>query len=433
MDLRERIGELIGGGGRVRIRQIGGIAPTRDFSTADYRYWDRARRAKARGLEISGLLLKPLGSKVAAWAMGKPPTWSAASAAAGSALNDWWAGHHAEILRGYEEALNLGDAYLVINADLSVTVLPPQVVEPMLDGEGRVAGWRVTESNEYRVMSHEGKDSKQVSGSVTIVDEYMASERVRRVLRGGVSVRTERYPNLIGRVPVIHIANRYGADEFYGRPEGDALIPALQRYGEVIDAAIRGNIRQGRPTPVIEKMGTAEQVRKFWEKFGRRETQTLLDGTTEAVDVIDFDPDQLLTLGGEAVFKYAAPGSFSGDTQTLLGVLFYLVLQHAEIPEAIWGASIPSSRASAETQMEPFIRWIEKKRGLAESWMLDAARVVLAYLAAVDWRIDAGTGLRIGWAALTEADGRLTLDTVTWAHGAGIIGDDEARQALLKA
>ncbi len=55
----------------------------------------------------------------------------------GAALNAWWTDHHAEILRGYEEALNLGDAYLVINADLSVTVLPPQVVEPMLDGEGR--------------------------------------------------------------------------------------------------------------------------------------------------------------------------------------------------------------------------------------------------------------------------------------------------------
>ncbi len=265
---------------------------------------------------------------------------------------------------------------------------------------------------------------------LTIVDEYTLAGRVRRVMRGGVTVRTERFDNLIGRIPVIHIANRTGADEFYGRPEGDALIPALQRYGDVIDAAIRGNIRQGRPTPVIEKMGTAEQVRKFWEKFGRRETQTLPDGTTETVDVIDFDPDQLLTLGGEAQFKYAAPGSFSGDTQTLLSVLFYLVLQHSEIPEAVWGASIPSSRASAETQMQPFVKWIEKKRGLAESWLMEVARVALAYLSVIDWRIYPETPLRIGWQPLTEQDGRLRLDTVTWAHGAGVIGDDEARREL---
>ncbi len=261
-----------------------------------------------------------------------------------------------------------------------------------------------------------------------MVDEYTAAGRVRRVLRGGVTIRTEKYANLIGRVPVIHVANRWGADEFYGRPEGDALIPVLQRYGDVIEAAVKGNVRQGRPTPVIEKMGTAEQVRKFWEKFGRRETQTLPDGSTETVDVIDFDPDQLLTLGGEAQFKYAAPGSFSKDAETLLSVLFYLIVQHSEIPEAVWGASIPSSRASAETQMEPFVKWIEKKRGLAGEWLMETARVVLAYLSVIDWRIDPAVGLSIQWSPLTEADGRLRLDTITWAHGAGVIGDEEARR-----
>lgn len=459
MNVRQRIGELIGAPGRIRLRQINGYSPTRDYSTADYRYWDRARRAKARGLEISGLLLKPLGSKVAAWTLGNAPAWDVNTTGArhaaphqdavtAEALNGWWAAHHADILRGYEEALALGDCYLVVNGDLSVTVVPPHVVEPLLDAAGAVAGWRITEnltpanhssafpslrSGEGRTAGADADESLRnagYGGMVTIVDEYTALGRTRRVLRGGVTLRTERYPNLIGRVPVIHIANRTGADEFYGRPEGDALIPALQRYGDVIDAAIRGNIRQGRPTPVIEKMGTAEQVRKFWEKFGQRETQTLPDGTTETVDVIDFDPDQLLTLGGEAQFKYAAPGSFSGDTQTLLSVLFYLILQHSEIPEAVWGASIPSSRASAETQMQPFLKWITKKRGLAESWLIDVARVALATLAVVDWRIDPDAALRIGWKPLTEDDGRLRLDTITWAHGAGVIGDEEAKKRL---
>jgi hypothetical protein len=263
-----------------------------------------------------------------------------------------------------------------------------------------------------------------------VVDEYMAEGRVRRIKRGEVVVQTTRYDNLIGVIPVIHIANRYGSDEFYGRPEGDALIPALQRYGDVIDAAIRGNIRQGRPTPVIERMGTAEQVRKFWEKFGRRETQTLPDGSSETVDVIDFDPDQLLTLGGEAQFKYAAPGSFSGDTAILLNLLYSLVIEHSEIPEFVLGTAVSSSKASVETQMQPFVKWIEKKRGLATGWMLDLSRVVLAYAAATDFRIDAGTPLEIAWKPLTESDGRLTLDTVTWAHGAGVIDDEGARKLL---
>ena len=80
--------------------------------------------------------------------------------------------------------------------------------------------------------------------------------------------------------------------------------------------------------------------------------------------------------------------------------------------------------------MAPFVKWIEKKRGLAGSWMVEIARVVLAYLAVTDFRIDAGTPLEIAWKALTESDGRLTLDTVTWAHGAGIIDDEAARRML---
>ncbi|MBI1257591.1 MAG: hypothetical protein GC204_08985 [Chloroflexi bacterium] len=456
MGVRQKIGELIGGNGRIRLRQINGYTPTRDFSTADYRYWDAARRSKARGLEISGLLLKPLASKAAAWVLGDPPEWSAVGArahsraslqndVAGTMLNDWWAAWHPDILRGYEEALNLGDCYLVVNADLSVTVVPPHVVDPLLDGRGDLVGWRIREvtphpltpSREQVRVPQAGRGGTEgrhtglpLQGSVTIIDEYTALERVRRVERGGVVIQTERFANLIGLIPVIHIANRSGADEFFGRPEGAALIPALQRYGDVIDAAIRGNIRQGRPTPVIERMGTADQVRKFWEKFGRRETQTLPDGSTESVDVIDFDPDQLLTLGGEASFRYAAPGAFTGDTATLLGLLYALIVEHSEIPEFVLGTAVSSSKASVETQLQPFVKWIEKKRGLAGGWMRDLSRVVLAYAAVSDWRIDAATPLAMNWKALTESDGRLTLDTATWAHGAGLIDDEGARQLL---
>ncbi len=445
-NLKQRITELIGGTGRIRLRQINGYAPTRDFSTADYRYWDAARRTKARGLEISGLLLKPIASKAAAWVLGDPPEWAAGSATHGrpnrsplqsdvatTMLNSWWAQWHSDILRGYEEALNLGDCYLVVNADLSVTVVPPHVVEPLLDGRGDLVGWRISETIPVGARVGDGTRAglrPAPTNTVTIIDEYTAVERVRRIERGGVIIQTERFANLIGLIPVIHIANRMGADEFFGRPEGAALIPALQRYGDVIDAAIRGNIRQGRPTPVIERMGTAEQVRKFWEKFGRRETQALPDGSSETVDVIDFDPDQLLTLGGEASFKYAAPGSFAGDTATLLNLLYALIVEHTEIPEFVLGTAVSSSKASVETQMQPFVKWIEKKRGLAGGWMLDLSRVVLAYAALIDWRIDAGSALEMHWKALTESDGRLTLDTVTWAHGAGIIDDEGARKLL---
>lgn len=411
-----KLHELIGSARRLRVRsQPSSFGITRDASTPDYAFWDRARRGKARGLEVSGLLLKPLASKVAAHVLGDCPAFDSPSRTAADALAAWFGAHHAALLSAYEESVALGDCFAVVNADLSLTIIPPHEVEPLLaDTPGEIDGWRITTQHDH----------------TRVIDEFTRLERQRRITRDGVRVTTESYPNPTGLLPIIHIANRAGADEVFGRPEGAALIPVLHKYGEIIDAAASGNIRQGRPTPVIEKMGEASQIARFWEQFGRRETHTKPDGTTETYDVIDFDPDQLLTLGADATFKYAAPGAFMGDAETLLKLLFYLIVQHSEVPEAVWGAAIPSSRASAETQMQPFIRWVTKKRALAESWLYDLARVVLAYTALYDPRIDARVPLDIRWSPLIQEDARLRLDALQWAHASGIV-DDRSTRALL--
>lgn len=366
-----RLRELFTAGGGARRLQVrarspwplAAYAPTRDLARPDYPFWDRARRAGVPGLELSGLLLRPLSSKAAAWVLGDPPAWN------DPRLARWWLANHAAILRAYEESLALGDCFLVINADGMVTVVPPHVVEPLWsqdeDQIGAIAGWQIAE---------------RFPDGTGVIDCYTDRRRERTIERPGRSPVTTRYPNPIGRAPIVHLANGVGADEVFGRPEGEALIPALRRYGAIFEAALNGNIRQGRPTPVIERMGSAEQVARFWERFGRRETVTEPDGTQTAIDVIDFDPDQLLTLGGEASFDYKAPGSFSKDTETLLGLLFYLVLEHSEIPEFAWGGAIASSKASAETQREPFVQWIAKKRSAARAWMLDVAAIAAALL-----------------------------------------------------
>ena len=211
MNVRQKITELIGGTGRIRLRQINGYAPTKDFSTADYRYWDSARRTKARGLEISGLLLKPLASKVAAWVLGDPPEWAAGGSRAqhaaplrddltGRMLNQWWAAWHPDILRGYEEALNLGDCYLVVNADLSVTVVPPHVVDPLLDGRGDLVGWRISETIPVGARVGDGTRAglrPAPTNTVTVVDEYTAvgAGAARRARRRGHPDRTLRQPD----------------------------------------------------------------------------------------------------------------------------------------------------------------------------------------------------------------------------------------------
>lgn len=421
----ETVQELIGGARRtvLQFRSRFGFYTRRDWGQADYAFWDRARRGRAYGLELSGLFLKPLASKVAAWVLGQQPTWKGANEKAVETLNAWWDRNHPKIIHAFEEAVALGDSYIVINPDLSLTVLPPHVVDPVVDPRdySKIIGWRAT-------VTH--MNPTQAADEMTITDEYYGDRRIR-TFTTRTGTRTETYRNRTGIPMLVHVPNLFGADEVYGKPEGYALVHLMHRYGEVIEAAISGNIRQGRPTPVIEKMGDAESVSKFWELFGRRETTTLPDGSTETVDVVDFDPDQLLTLGADATFKYASPSSFTQDTSTLLGLMFYLMLQHTEVPEFVWGNAIASSQASAETQLPPFVKWLEKKRGLAEDWLLQIADIVVRLNGLWEVGIDADADISMQWRSITDANGQLTLDTLKWAYNEAGLLDRKTALSLL--
>lgn len=407
---------------RVRYNDTWYTVPTHDAGQPDYVFWDRAYRGKVKGLELAGLFLKPLASKKAAWVMGDAPAFRFDDEYTQEQVNRWFLAHHADVLRTLEESAKTGDAYLVVNPDQSTTVVPAHVVTAIVDEDdySQQIGWKIREVHEH---------PEKPGTTMTIIDEYTPTERVRKKLKPGATLTTTTYPNLIDMTPVIHIPNNRGADERFGHPEGEALIPALHAYGEIFDSAIVGNRRQGRPTPVVEKMGTRQNVEDFWSRFGKKETQTLPDGTVEVIEYIDFSSDDVLTLGGEASFKWAQPGSFTGDTVALLGLIFYLVLQHTEFPEFIWGNAIASSKASAESQMPPFIKWIEKERAYATWWLLTLVMIVTRLMALSDRRIrvpDSLDDIGIRWPALTTQDGTLTLDAIRLALDKGLLSDETA-------
>lgn len=397
----------------------------RDWSERDYRFWDRARRCKERGLELSGLFLKPLASKKAAWVLGPEPRWTHDSSRGQEVLADWWTRNHALVLRTYEESVALGQAYLVVNPDGSLTALPPHVVSPIVDDDdySQIIGWRVTE-----VHPHPARPNDQM----TITDEYTATRRVRTVARNGTPVRTEEYPNLTGLVPVIPLPNGATLNEVFGTPEGAAALPLLHKYGEALDAALTGNKHQGRPTPTAT-FDSVDQMNAFWDwaeqsGFITRQTTTHEDGTKEEHYELQFDSDKFLMLAG-GKFAYEQPGSFAGDTEKLLGLLFYLWLQHTEIPEFIWGNAIASSKASAEAQMPPFIKWIEKQRGEVAAWMLALSKVVLATYGLWERGITDAEPV-LAWEPLTNADDMLTVEAVRWAYVEGLLTEETALRML---
>lgn len=393
--------------------------PSNDWSRPDYDYWRRAYYCRVRGLEISGLFIKPLVSKVAGWTLGRLPGFKLESESSREALGNWWDTHHADVLKAFKLALRQGDSFLVINSDLSVTLVRPDAVDPIVaeDDYTNVIGWRA-----WQVLQHPERFDRQ-----SIIDEYYMDRRVHRVERNGVPIQEITYPNLIGRLPIIHIANAPDDGETFGHAEAEALIELLHRYGEIFEAAIEGNKLQGRPTPVLT-FETVSDLDKFWELYSTTSNQTLPDGRTESYKTLQVDLSQLLTVSG-ADFKYASPGEFAGDTAKLLELMFYLILEHTELPEFIMGNAIASSKASAETQMPVFEKFIEDRRGQIGGWLVEIAAVVLGYLALIEPGVTAEEPPALQWQKLTQ-DGKLTLETVSWAFSEGLL---DRRTALMLA
>lgn len=403
-----------------RIRRVW-RQPTNDWSRPDYDFWRKAYRCQVRGLEISGLFIKPLINKLAAWSLGRPPQFKLDNETALTSLADWWNEAHPEILRAWRSALKQGDCFIVVNSDLTLTLLNPDTVDPIVapDDYGRVIGWRVTQT-----LAHPELPAERM----TIIDEYMIDERVHTMEINGVVNQQTVYPNLIGRLPIVHVVNAQEDGQTFGHPEAEALVEVLHRYGEIFEAAIEGNIRQGRPTPVAI-FETAADMDRFWSLYGETETQNLPDGTTEQSTSLLVDLDQILTLSGNTKFSYEAPGSFTPDTAKILELAFYLILEHTEIPEFVFGNAIASSMASAETQLPVFVKFIEMRQGDMRGWLLDIAEVVLAYKAILEPGVTAERPI-LQYEALTDSDGNLTLSTITWAYAEGLLDD---RTALMLA
>lgn len=398
-----------------------GTVPQRDLTQSDAQFLDKARRGKASGLEISGLLIKPIVSKVASWVLGQAPALTLEeSEPSQQALTDWWGVNHTTILQAYEDALALGDCFLVVNADLTLTVVPPHVVERVVDEADYsvTAGWKISER-----WPHPQKPGQ----TMTIEDTYTAEERVRRLYRDGVLIDEQRYPNLLGIIPVVKISNNVGANEFYGRSEVEALIEALHKYGENFEAALYGNRVQGRSIPYVV-FQDHDALQTFWDTYAERKTQTLEDGTVETYYNLELSSENVVAMTGGDI-RFASPAPMTGDTARLLELLFYLVLEHSELPEFVLGTAVASSKASVDTQMPVFAKFIEKKQGQAAGWVLDLARVVLGYLELTSPGVVAGE-VSVGWAALTGEDEKLTMAALQWAYTEGLI---DRKTALMLA
>ena len=86
----------------------------------------------------------------------------------------------------------------------------------------------------------------------------------------------------------------------------------------------------------------------------------------------------------------------------------------------MFGNAIASSKASAESQLAPFLEFVKARRGAMAAWLVEIAAIVLAYLALTEPGVTAAEP-QLQWEPLDQDDGTLTLETIKWAYMEGLI------------
>lgn len=417
--------EMIGRTGRVHtsVVQRRPMRVTTDTTQADYEFFDKAENGLAEGLEIAGLFLKPIRSKIAAWTLGDKPAFEIEAAPeTQDELNRWMDTHWHEVLKAYSQAVGKGDFWVLVNPDLTLTLLPPHIMESIVDERDytKRLGWRT-----YERINHPTEPGRYQLH----INEYYDDRRVQTIESDqGFILNKKTYPNLIGRSPIIHIPNATGANQVYGTPEAYPLVSnraaLLYEYNEMLRAGVDGNIRQGRSTPTI-KFNDIEALSKFFEENATRtEVGENEDGTPRYEYVVEFDADKLMMVVGD--FDYKQPGAFAGETQTLAGLLYWIILEHTEIPEFVMGTAVASSKASTETQMPVWERYIRLKQGETRGWLTELAEVVRAFLVARRDVTGAGGDISITFKSIIGEDDKLMLEVLKWLKLENLIDDEEA-------
>lgn len=420
---------------RARIHTVDTTVPTYDF-------WDKLRRGKASGYTLGGLFAARIERIFAAWVLGggfEVTLAKGEDAYTNAALADFVAqlldaGTDDEedeapdreeaagslLLSLYRDALGLGDQFVIVNADGSLSVPSPDTVEVDRD------------PLDYRLLTAVRVVTK--TQEATIEDEYRADGRTVTITRYGVGNATPRptvlrYPNLLGRIPVVHVAFGRSGNETNGHPVCEALRALFDVYDDVAYKQIDGARLLGNPTRAITGLKNPREAYNL-NKPSTEDTYTDKDGNTATRAQINWDENAMLLLGEGGDAKFVAPPTgFTADTAQALKTLFLLLLDHTGIPEFIWGNEVASGRSSSETQMEQFVKDVQGHRRDAGGWIVRLCRIWLQTRALVDPRMRVGK-LQIAWPPVLNEDMALMLEKVKYAHPAGLIPDETALAAL---
>ena len=220
---------------------------------------------------------------------------------------------------------------------------------------------------------------------------------------------TEKQPNKIKEIPLIHIAYDRFAGELYGTGDiTEATIKAIKAYSDTIEAARKNLKYHGTPTPVIitKDTETAEKQIKNW------------------------DMNKALLLPEDSEAKFLESSRPFGELKDFLEVLFYNIVILSETPEFLLGAHTPSSLASVKEQMHPIIRKTKRRQLIWKQALQDANRIILKLLELNEGYKFSTYETEVEFPEPYKKDLKDVVDSISKLVAAGIINEEQAKAII---
>ncbi len=422
----EMIGRYVAGQAQTVLYKSRARVKTIDETVPDYEFWDRLRRGKASGYSLGGLFSSRIEKIFASWVLGDGVTVALAESGDQDTRDDprvytdaqiaaFVQYNMPELVRAYHDHLGLGDQYIIVNADGTLSIPSPDTVRVERD------------PLDYRAVTAVEIETR--TGEYAITDRYEPAVRTITTKRGAQIVEQVSYQNLLGRIPVVHLANGRSANETNGHSIHETLRPLYDQYDDVIYKQLDGAKLLGNPLLTFEGMESIGDVLNANDP-ATPETYTDKDGNTVTRPQLNIDQNAILLVGKGGSAKFTSPPvGFSEDTRNALKSLFLLVLDHTGIPEFIWGNEVSSGRSSTEVQLTQWTRDIQGRRADAERWLLELCEVWLLTEALTDPRLVVDE-LAVAWPPLINEDADLELRRIQYARDEALITSRTALELL---
>ena len=442
--MTDKITEIIGRVAHSRTRVVWDAHSalySMDTTKPDYAWWDAMSRGEKQGFELASVFVRPAVNVRAAWTLGKGFKVRLAERHEYSddLLQRWARSINSTLLTLFKDLDRLGDQYVLVNADGSLSLPSPNTVEMFynkLDYRQAVRCVITSKFEDATLTDEYTADYRQVT--VKNLKAEALETAFGRVEASGTLVM--QYENLIGKLPVVHFTNERGVNETNGRSLFQGIRFTMSQYNDALKKALDAVGIMGNPIPTWEGMENLE------ETFLQNTVPTgVFDSNGEEIREVQLNRDGLngLFIGKGGGFKFSAPqNGFTQDVRDMLKLLFLLVLEYLQIPETVWGGEMGQSRATSGEQMNTFYQSIEGRRlelegvgsdsvlGLeAQGGLFALTDVWLRMRALVDPQVRLGDTV-IEWDDIRSIDEALKFEKTQWAHAASILSDESALENL---